>query len=152
MQQELKEAFRLYDKEGRCMARVGFKVFNLCSIPFPVVILFWNFLNWMNTQNVYAMLPPLVEQFYKATFLWDRSSRHTNLHLLKTYTLTATCSFGFNTNSKLTHRQWSRLYIFSFRIVVGNGYITTAVLKEILRELDETLCNDDLDAMIEGED
>lgn len=36
--------------------------------------------------------------------------------------------------------------------VVGNGYITTAVLKEILRELDDTLSNDDLDAMIEGED
>lgn len=32
----------------------------------------------------------------------------------------------------------------------GNGYITTAVLKEILRELDETLTNDDLDQMIEG--
>jgi len=32
----------------------------------------------------------------------------------------------------------------------GNGYITTAVLKEILRELDDTLNNDDLDAMIEG--
>ncbi|CRL05920.1 CLUMA_CG019104, isoform A [Clunio marinus] len=31
----------------------------------------------------------------------------------------------------------------------GNGYITTAVLKEILRELDDTLTNDDLDAMIE---
>lgn len=33
---------------------------------------------------------------------------------------------------------------------LGNGYITTAVLKEILRELDDTLSNDDLDAMIEG--
>lgn len=32
----------------------------------------------------------------------------------------------------------------------GNGYITTAVLKEILRELDDSLTNDDLDAMIEG--
>lgn len=32
----------------------------------------------------------------------------------------------------------------------GNGYITTAVLKEILRELDDSLTNDDLDSMIEG--
>jgi len=31
----------------------------------------------------------------------------------------------------------------------GNGYITTGVLKEILRELDDSLTNDDLDAMIE---
>lgn len=33
----------------------------------------------------------------------------------------------------------------------GNGYITTAVLKEILRELDDSLTNDDLDSMIEGQ-
>ncbi|CAO1425950.1 unnamed protein product [Diamesa serratosioi] len=33
----------------------------------------------------------------------------------------------------------------------GNGYITTAVLKEILRELDETLCNDDLDDEIDAD-
>lgn len=32
----------------------------------------------------------------------------------------------------------------------GNGYITTGVLKEILRELDDTLSNEDLDSMIEG--
>lgn len=31
----------------------------------------------------------------------------------------------------------------------GNGYITTAVLREILRELDDQLTNDDLDMMIE---
>lgn len=40
----------------------------------------------------------------------------------------------------------------SFIFILGNGYITTAVLKEILRELDDTLNNDDLDAMIEGND
>lgn len=34
--------------------------------------------------------------------------------------------------------------------ITGNGYITTGVLKEILRELDDSLTNDDLDAMIEG--
>ncbi|CAO1424651.1 unnamed protein product [Diamesa hyperborea] len=33
----------------------------------------------------------------------------------------------------------------------GNGYITTAVLKEILRELDETLNNDDLDDEIDAD-
>jgi len=31
----------------------------------------------------------------------------------------------------------------------GNGYITTDVLREILRELDDKLTNDDLDMMIE---
>lgn len=31
----------------------------------------------------------------------------------------------------------------------GNGYITTDVLREILRELDETVSKDDLDQMIE---
>lgn len=31
----------------------------------------------------------------------------------------------------------------------GNGYITTSVLREILRELDDKLTNDDLDMMIE---
>lgn len=35
------------------------------------------------------------------------------------------------------------------KIITGNGYITTGVLKEILRELDETLSNSDLDSMIE---
>nr|AVA17384.1 putative Per a 6 allergen variant [Periplaneta americana] len=31
----------------------------------------------------------------------------------------------------------------------GNGYITTTVLREILKELDDKLTNEDLDAMIE---
>jgi calmodulin len=31
----------------------------------------------------------------------------------------------------------------------GNGYITTDVLREILRELDDTITSDDLDDMIE---
>lgn len=31
----------------------------------------------------------------------------------------------------------------------GNGYITTGVLREILRELDDQLTNEDLDSMIE---
>lgn len=31
----------------------------------------------------------------------------------------------------------------------GNGYITTAVLREILKELDDKITNDDLDMMIE---
>lgn len=39
--------------------------------------------------------------------------------------------------------QFNSIFIIIFKS--GNGYITTAVLKEILRELDETLNNDDLD-------
>lgn len=31
----------------------------------------------------------------------------------------------------------------------GNGYITTAVLREILKELDDKITNEDLDMMIE---
>lgn len=36
------------------------------------------------------------------------------------------------------------MYVF-----VGNGFITTEVLREILRELDENLTEDDLDNMID---
>lgn len=32
---------------------------------------------------------------------------------------------------------------------LGNGYITTAVLREILKELDDKITNEDLDMMIE---
>lgn len=32
---------------------------------------------------------------------------------------------------------------------LGNGYITTAVLREILKELDDKLSSSDLDMMIE---
>lgn len=32
---------------------------------------------------------------------------------------------------------------------VGNGFITTGVLREILKELDDKITNDDLDSMIE---
>ena len=35
------------------------------------------------------------------------------------------------------------------RVVVGNGYITTGVLREILHELDPKLSPDDLDTIIE---
>ena len=43
---------------------------------------------------------------------------------------------------------------FSFRIYdrEGNGYITTDVLKEILKEIDPGLTNDDLDNIIEEVD
>lgn len=37
---------------------------------------------------------------------------------------------------------------FYFRFL-GNGYITTAVLREILKELDDKITNEDLDMMIE---
>lgn len=33
--------------------------------------------------------------------------------------------------------------------VLGNGYITTGVLREILKELDDKITNEDLDMMIE---
>lgn len=36
-----------------------------------------------------------------------------------------------------------------FFCILGNGYITTDVLKEIFRELDNTITADDLDNMIE---
>lgn len=32
---------------------------------------------------------------------------------------------------------------------IGNGYITTVVLREILKELDDKITNEDLDMMIE---
>lgn len=34
-------------------------------------------------------------------------------------------------------------------IALGNGYITTGVLREILKELDDKITNEDLDMMIE---
>lgn len=36
-----------------------------------------------------------------------------------------------------------------FIAYIGNGYITTAVLREILKELDDKITNEDLDMMIE---
>lgn len=36
-----------------------------------------------------------------------------------------------------------------FFTCAGNGYITTAVLREILKELDDKITNEDLDMMIE---
>ena len=45
-------------------------------------------------------------------------------------------------------------HLLSFRIYdrEGNGYITTDVLKEILKEIDPGLTNDDLDNIIEEVD
>lgn len=34
-------------------------------------------------------------------------------------------------------------------LTLGNGYITTDVLREILKELDDKITNEDLDMMIE---
>lgn len=34
-------------------------------------------------------------------------------------------------------------------VALGNGYITTGVLREILKELDDKITNEDLDMMIE---
>lgn len=42
------------------------------------------------------------------------------------------------------------LFLFLFLYFhLGNGYITTAVLREILKELDDKITNEDLDMMIE---
>lgn len=42
-----------------------------------------------------------------------------------------------------------KLIFFLFCYFSGNGYITTAVLREILKELDDKITNEDLDLMIE---
>lgn len=39
--------------------------------------------------------------------------------------------------------------IITILLNTGNGYITTAVLREILKELDDKITNEDLDMMIE---
>ena len=50
--------------------------------------------------------------------------------------------------------QFSKTFLPSNRIVVfaGNGYISTDTLKEILKELDSKLTNDDLENIIEEVD
>lgn len=39
--------------------------------------------------------------------------------------------------------------LWNYSLLLGNGYITTDVLKEIFRELDNTITADDLETMIE---
>lgn len=39
--------------------------------------------------------------------------------------------------------------LVGFRLFLGNGYIPTSCLKEILRELDDQLTDDELDGMID---
>lgn len=41
------------------------------------------------------------------------------------------------------------LRMFFYTFLTGNGYITTAVLREILAALDDKLTSDDLDGIIE---
>ena len=41
------------------------------------------------------------------------------------------------------------LIIIFILLQIGNGYITTQVLKEILKELDSKLSEDDLDGIVE---
>ena len=41
------------------------------------------------------------------------------------------------------------LYKFPIPSLQGNGYITTGVLKEILREIDSTLSEDNLDQIVD---
>ena len=44
--------------------------------------------------------------------------------------------------------QLSKLTCYILPSLLGNGYITTATLKEILRELDSNLSNEELDGII----
>lgn len=44
---------------------------------------------------------------------------------------------------------FSKLLRVFKHFLIGNGYITTDVLKEIFKELDNTITADDLDTMIE---
>lgn len=43
---------------------------------------------------------------------------------------------------------WCWLCSFNFKNFLGNGYITTSTLKEILKELDDKITSDELDMMI----
>ena len=65
-------------------------------------------------------------------------------------------TFGYILESwTVSYRRWkSILKTFSNRIVVfaGNGYISTDTLKEILKELDSKLTNEDLENIIEEVD
>ena len=65
-------------------------------------------------------------------------------------------TFGYILESwTVSYRRWkSILKNFSNRIVVfaGNGYISTDTLKEILKELDSKLTNEDLENIIEEVD
>lgn len=45
--------------------------------------------------------------------------------------------------------EWCDFFVCFFLSFTGNGYITTAVLREILKELDDKITNEDLDMMIE---
>ena len=68
---------------------------------------------------------------------------------------------SYNTVQNVSYRRWksifphfSKTFLPSNRIVVfaGNGYISTDTLKEILKELDSKLTNDDLENIIEEVD
>ena len=43
-------------------------------------------------------------------------------------------------------------FVHFLNIIAGNGYITTAVLKEILREIDSTLNEENLDQIVDEVD
>lgn len=52
----------------------------------------------------------------------------------------------------MTQHANHRCFCISIGDVPGNGYITTAVLKEILREIDPSLCEYDLDQIVDEVD
>lgn len=49
----------------------------------------------------------------------------------------------------MIHASMNIDYIFYFNLLIGNGYIPTTCLREILRELDDQLTDEELDIMIE---
>ena len=58
------------------------------------------------------------------------------------------CSTLFAPRARIQMLQPLKLCALLF-VVAGNGYITTAVLRDILHELDDKLTPDELDAIIE---
>lgn len=47
-----------------------------------------------------------------------------------------------------TTYDYTHIHFYTFFCSLGNGYITTSTLKEILKELDDKLTSDELDMMI----
>ena len=63
--------------------------------------------------------------------------------------LTLQCQFTILFIFLIGSYDYTRFFFFHF---IGNGYISTDVLKEILQELDAKLTNEDLDNIIEEVD
>ena len=68
-------------------------------------------------------------------------------HVNGTNTRKLVIQINFNMNLLLFFLLW--YYIKQPLLFLGNGYITTATLREILKELDNKLNEEDLDGIIE---